>query len=136
MRAVGFTKPGLSTHASIGSRFSCISRRKQPQKASMAHLLAMYALSSAESQLSALAVKQSKESRRSEDGPESVRRRFAALEVSRHGLQRFGGNARVAREPDVHALGLEAVAHRLGVVTSIRARRRRQHPLALDEEVE
>ena len=47
----------------------------------------MYADKSAESQLSAFAVKQSKESRRSEaeDGPESVRRRFAALDAAKIG---------------------------------------------------
>ena len=48
-------------------------------------LSTMYADKSAESQLSAFAVKQSKESRRSEDGPESVRRRFAALDAAKIG---------------------------------------------------
>ena len=50
-------------------------------------LSTIYADKSAESQLSAFAVKQSKESRRSEaeDGPESVRRRFAALDAAKTG---------------------------------------------------
>ena len=37
INCVGFTKPGFNTHASIGRLLSCISNRKLPQKASMAH---------------------------------------------------------------------------------------------------